>query len=97
MNKLRQTCAFRTRRAPRPISGNNERGAYSFHVVEVLDQDDNKHEITLPDNFDHSTLRPETMIVCDVDISVRKGYLSLNVVRGTLEIKSAPSPVAKAS
>lgn len=92
MNKLRTTSAFKVRRAPRAISGNNDRGSYAFKVVEVLDQDDNKHEITLPDQYPPG-VEAGAFITCDLDIQVRKGYLAITAVAGSVQVKS-PAPVA---
>lgn len=44
------TISGRVRNDVREISGNSDSGPYAFSVVELLDGDDNKVEITLPDD-----------------------------------------------
>lgn len=59
----------RVRTEPREITGNNDKGPYSFRVVEVLDGDDNKREVTLPDNC--PPLSVGAILEADCEFSVR--------------------------
>lgn len=77
MNTLFATIVAKVRDEARNIKGSNDRGPYSFYVVEILDQDDNKHEVTLPRGSDGADLIPGEMYVIDLDVSAKGGFLQL--------------------
>jgi hypothetical protein len=84
MNTLFATIVAKVRDEARNIKGSNDRGPYSFYVVEILDQDDNKHEVTLPRDSNGADLIPGEMYVFDLKVSAKGGFLQLSAQSVTL-------------
>lgn len=65
---------------PTPKSGNGANGAWSFLTQQVLDADDNKVDVTLPDDAPPS-LQVNKTYALECDFSVGKGYQRVQLVR----------------
>lgn len=79
MNKIRSIVIARVRAEAREIKGSNERGPWAFKVVECLDADDNKIEMSLPKDCPPLAIGDEISAHCD--LSVRSGYLQCSAVK----------------
>lgn len=98
MNKVHVSLVARAVSEPRTVRGNNDRGPWSFDVVEIIDAEFNKVEVTLPDDG-YPALAPwkgdqaEPRFRFDCEISVRKGFLSVKATR-VIEVDADGKPVA---
>jgi len=78
---LRATVTGKVRSEPRQMSGTTSGRNWSFYVVELLDGDDNKVELTVGDKVPGGQLCKAGVVVeadCDVEVDERRKQLRIS-------------------